>query len=109
MQYIDLNPTFCTSKTVINKSEECFSNDFDCYPYTDVERYSAFTWCIVNIVFGSLGNLLTILALSNVYNKKLYDTFKINGCLQIIQINQFTFQLQIQIVYFDICLELSCM
>ena len=70
---MNLNSTYCNSQTVNEKSEDCFTNDFDCYPYTDPERYLAFAWCVLNIVFGSLGNLLTILALSNVLNKKLYD------------------------------------
>ena len=65
----------CQSKTRMNLSILCLNIDtfenIECYPYGKSESFAAFVWCILNSVFGCIGNLLTIFVIPYAIHRKL--------------------------------------
>ena len=64
--------TNCTAETYLNLSAYCLDNpnDIACYPNINLETIPSYiiipiicTWTILNIIIGSVGNLITIVGL----------------------------------------------
>ena len=75
--------TNCTAETYLNYSQYCLDNpnDIACYPNINLETIPSYiiipiicTWTILNIIIGSVGNLITIIGLiSSTWRKYIYQ------------------------------------